>query len=457
MSRKFLLAIIVGAVLVRLVTFAWVATHGGEPILTEGDATTYVEMARHLAQGEGFVTTRDGTLVPELFRAPGMSLWVAPFMFFENGVFYWGIFLSLVAGILLPLCAYLLGTRLFDSRAGYISALLVAFEPHLVWFSWLLMSEMAATLLLLGAVTILTNEGKLSFARATGVGFLFGMLTLVRPPFFPILFTLLACSGFWLLWKQEKKEVLGVMVVALMLLLVTMPWSLRNQKITGHYALSGMGWYNVYFDYLSSLDAVHKGTSFAEEKEARIAAFHTAGTDGQELGITQVIFLKNAALTELWERRGEVVRLEPAFLFSYFTHDGYFQYARQLGFLPKPSGHAPSSTLLLLSQGIDAIPALWDVLKQQYLVPLLGRMFTAGIVVLALLSWWLHRSVPRVWLIAFLIALSAGIATAIGLGVEARSRVPMEPFLFVLAAGALSTLFSRYCDFFKTPARHSGA
>jgi 4-amino-4-deoxy-L-arabinose transferase-like glycosyltransferase len=457
MQRKYLLIIIILAVLVRLGSFAWVATHGGEAVLTEGDATTYVEVARNVAEGRGFVVERDGVLVSEVFRAPGMSLLVAPFMLLSGGVFWWSAFLSILAGVLLPLWAYILGTRFFNERAGYISAVIVALEPHLVWFSWLLMSEMSATLLLLGIAVLVTGTWEVRWwPRAIAVGILSGALVLVRPPFFPIFLALLLMSGLWFLWKKELLTGMRIVVIAFVLILVTVPWSLRNHVVTGHYALSGMGWYNLYFDYFSSLDAVKNGTSFAEEKSARITRFHTGSTDAQELGIVAGSALRANALREFWERRGEVVRLEPAFLFSYFTHDGYFQYARMLGFLPAPAGHSPSITLLLLSKGVGAIPDVIAAMKDQYFVPLLGRAFTSAMVLLALASVWLYRRDPRMWLLALLITLSAGIATVIGLGVEARSRVPISPFLFVLAGGALSALCSLYREYL-TPARHPGS
>jgi 4-amino-4-deoxy-L-arabinose transferase-like glycosyltransferase len=438
------------AVLVRLATLAWVLYSGDQAVLLGGDASTYAELGKNLATGHGFTTLVDGTYTEEVFRAPGFPLLLAPFMFFPWGPALWGIFLSIVAGILLPLFMWYLGTRVGGERVGLIAALFVAFEPHMVWFSWVLMSEMAATLCMLGALTL----GVWAWRRQAWnyywvTGFLAGYAGLIRPPLLPVAALVFAAASAHLFFSRRKSLAAQMVLAALVMLAVTVPWSVRNWEVTGHYAVSGMGWYNVYFDYLSSLAAVKNKTSFIAEKLEREAHPPAGVAVGQTLSPTAAPILKAAALQELSARWKEVLKLEPVFLFSYVTHDGYFQYMRSLGFIGQSGQAAASSTTFaLLSQGLGGTGKLVQALREQYFLPLLGRAFTATLALLALWGVYIKRKDPLVLGFFFAIALSAILATAIGLGVEARSRVPMEPLIFILAAVALDRVLSM---------RHRGA
>jgi len=125
-------------------------------------------------------------------------------------------------------------------------------------------------------------------------------------------------------------------------------------------------------------------------------------------------------------------------------HDGYYYSATGFGLIKGEVGESHSVSLALLSQGLGGIPVLFDELKRQYFIPLLGRMFTIGMTVLALVGAWCLRRKPIAYLFCIIIALGAVTATAIGLGVESRLRLPIEPLLFILAAVPISSLYSWY-------------
>src|SRR3989344_3817039 len=110
-SRQLLMWIIVVAVLLRLGLFA-IATHNASSsALVSGDAIGYLELARNLAEGEGFVSLTDGALMPEVFRAPGLPLLVAPFALLPSGILIYSAILALFSGVLLPFLTYRIGFR----------------------------------------------------------------------------------------------------------------------------------------------------------------------------------------------------------------------------------------------------------------------------------------------------------------------------------------------------------
>ncbi len=456
---RSVLFIIAGAVCVRLLLLGLAIGQGGEGVLISGDAQTYTEIARNLAAGNGYVVEKDGALVPEIFRAPGTSFLLAPFMLLPHAALWWGVALSIIAGVLLPFFTYRIGKHIGSEEAGIIAAALVAFEPHLVWFSWLPMSDMPATLFFLGALALATQHWKgREWLQVVCIGLLLGAAVLVRPPFLPISFAVLAGVVFWFAVKGRFKCCVYTLIVVAVLFSVTVPWSTRNYVVTGTYAVSGMGWYNVYFDYLSSIDALKNKTSFIQEKLYRLDHPPAGVMRGETFNPASAPALKDAALEELKEKWRAVLLYEPAFLFSYFTHDGYYQYARSFGFVGKPGEPSGSSTTFaLLSQKEGRVGLIIKALKEQYFVPLIGRGFAAMIVVLALLGLWYKRREPLVYMFALIVALSAIVATTIGLGVEARSRVPMEPLLFLLAGMGISGLLSRYRGKTESSSYNSGA
>jgi hypothetical protein len=70
-------------------------------------------------------------------------------------------------------------------------------------------------------------------------------------------------------------------------------------------------------------------------------------------------------------------------------------------------------------------------LARQAFIPLWGRLFTLLTFVGGITGFFLTRN-PLRYLLATIILGSALIATSIGLGVDARMRTPIEPYMFIL-------------------------
>ena len=147
-----LIFILLCAVLVRGAVLLHVLAQAGVTPLVYGDAVGYRELAVNLWNGNGFTSARDtGTLVPEVFRTPGLPLLLAPFAGSDAPLAFYFFLLALAGGVLLPYLTFEIGKRMLPIGGALIAATLVAFEPHLIFFSILPQTEMPFMLFAYGA------------------------------------------------------------------------------------------------------------------------------------------------------------------------------------------------------------------------------------------------------------------------------------------------------------------
>lgn len=436
--RAVLVFIILCAVLLRVGLLFHVLAHEGVSPLVYGDAYGYVELAGNLASGAGFVSdARTGVLEPEVFRTPGLPLLLAPFAGSDSMLAFYLFLLAVVAGILLPAITYAIGNRFFASQGALALAALVAFEPHLAFFSVLPQTEIPFILFAYGGLyaAFLSYERRsLMFGALAGA--LLAFAVLIKPGFFPVFAVAFVVVAGYMLVRARTLLTCFAAIVTLFVI-VLLPWFIRTYEVTGVVALSGAGWRNVYTDYLASVRAIEKGTEFSIEKRILKDEAESAGVPTEEVdNPAYASMLRDFALTELWEKKETVLKLQITLLTSYFLQDGYYYQMRRFLLIPYAEELSRvSPTFLLLKQGLAALPAIYEELARQYFIPIIGRAWTLLVAVSAVIGFFCLRH-PLRWLFAVLIGLSALASTAIGLGVESRLRLPMLPLFFLLAVAA---------------------
>ena len=461
-APRILFLILVAAVVVRVGLFAWVLVFGvGESITSYGDGKGYIELATNLAQGNGFVTLNQATqeLEVQTLRAPGLPFLLAPFTLFENGLVIYGFILAILSGILLPFFTYHIGTRLFTNGPALIAAALVAFEPHMVWFSFVTLSEIPFLLAFMGGIYCVVLYRSTFSSAWIAAGLLLGSAVLIRPPFLPIFGILVIGTAAWSLMVRNSKLAQRIGILIAGIAIVLLPWSVRNFSHTGSFAISAMGWYNLYFDYVSSIYVIEDGVDFGVEKNRR-AENPPPGVPRSEIQSTTYSgHFRNAALEEMWAHKGTVVKLESLLLFTFFTNDSYYYYLRRYGLIDERSleKHTAASHSML-AQGMAGVRPVVDELMRQRFIPIFGRVFTIIIVLLALWGLITHRRNQMVWLLAAMIGVTALVSTTLGLGVEARLRLPVQPLMFMLAGAGLYRVVLWY-DYVRSRSspRNSGA
>lgn len=227
---RVFLAGLAGSVALKLALALAVRHHA--PILDEG---AYLKLATQLAAGGGY----EGT-----FRPPGYPAFLAFWLAIGAGTL--GIRLAQVAlSAWSTVLMYRLGGRVGGERVGRVAALLFAFDPVLIAFSHRLWSETLFLTLLLLVLDRLTREpesGRWTPWALAGV--LLGAGALVRP----MLVTFLPFLALWLGWTAWlnrpasgrlalREPLLRCSVIVFFCLAVILPWTLRNERVTGTFVL----------------------------------------------------------------------------------------------------------------------------------------------------------------------------------------------------------------------------
>jgi 4-amino-4-deoxy-L-arabinose transferase-like glycosyltransferase len=218
-SKPWLLLVFVLALVARLV---WIATLA--PVLIWPDEEEFVLVARHLAAGDGYVSTsyRANPVLPTylaaVFRVTGESYAAA-----RAG--------QAVFGALTCVLIAATATRLLSARVGTLAGLLLAvYVPH-IYLSGVFYAECIFTLLI--ALTVHCAVGTVDDPRprwlvATAVSFALAALT--RPIFLAYLPALAAALAYAARGSGARRMALGVgLVVAVAIALL--PWTLRNYLV----------------------------------------------------------------------------------------------------------------------------------------------------------------------------------------------------------------------------------
>jgi 4-amino-4-deoxy-L-arabinose transferase-like glycosyltransferase len=160
-----------------------------------------------------------------------------------------GRLLEAVFGVIAVALIYLIATRVWDRRAGLVSAAIAAVYPPLVLVGSSLMSESLFIPLVLGAVlaALVHRESPHRWRWAIAAGVLVGLAALTRSNgvvlVIPVGFLAWSRRPRWT-WKALQSPV----VVVLAMVVTLVPWTIRNQDVfhsfvpistEGGYALAG--------------------------------------------------------------------------------------------------------------------------------------------------------------------------------------------------------------------------
>ncbi|HTM58309.1 MAG TPA: glycosyltransferase family 39 protein [Candidatus Udaeobacter sp.] len=208
--------------------YAWIAA--GPSATPSSDAAEYDEVAWNLARGAGFSFGAGAAVHPTAF-VPPLVPWITSLLYRAAGHHYFGaLLLQCAIGALTPLLVQSLGAAMFSGGAGRLAGWLAAFDPLLIFFSGYLLTETTFCVALLAALVASAEWVKTPRpGRALGVGLLWGIASLTRPPALLLPFVVIGWALVPLgLTVQPRDRIRQVAMVALGLLIVVGPWTLRN-------------------------------------------------------------------------------------------------------------------------------------------------------------------------------------------------------------------------------------
>jgi len=325
------------------------------------------------------------------------------------------------------------GARIVNGRAALAAGWIYAILPTAALWALTVMSETLFTaLLLLACLLWWLAVQRADLRLGVLAGLLLGLAAFVRP----IGLTLVPLWAFFAFlalhrragWRRGLALGVGIATGAA---LVILPWSLRNLSVHGTLAFSGVGERTFFNFNVAQVKAEAEGTS-------RDQAAGELGTSASDLDDSLRIIARYPGAFALEQGKG---------LFRTLLGLEAGSWARLFGY-----PEALKSGLGVVSSILEGDPALAisrvkSVLVNPQTGPILALALVAEILTIllyALTAVLLTRgglkgnwgAILVVWTVVVLVLLP-------GAAGQARFRIPIEPFLAVLAAGGGSLLLRR--------------
>jgi 4-amino-4-deoxy-L-arabinose transferase-like glycosyltransferase len=208
-ERNFLIAVFGFSLLVRLAYALPLPPDRLSP-----DAMDWMESAWQLSQGAG---------LGAVWRAPGFIFFLSLiFSVFGKSVLAVRIAQALL-GALTCVLTYKTGKRLFSENTGRLAAVLLSFYPYSVAYTGDLLSETFLTFMIAASVFLAVKAAQEpGWKNAAAAGVLFGLTALTKSTVLP--FFAFACA--WLWWNTRSFKI--ALVAGLSAAGAILPWSLRN-------------------------------------------------------------------------------------------------------------------------------------------------------------------------------------------------------------------------------------
>lgn len=435
-NHKVEIGIFILALLVRcLYVGISIQAHQGNFIDTVKGSDGYYAISQNILQGNGFSGDSAPPYTLNSFRPPLQPYFLAGTAALFGG--YWGpLVLLLLIGSIVPLLAMRIVGYMFDSRRVVVTTgIMLALEPIAIFFSTVFYSEtlfMPFFLLsILYAYKYFQDEvwqyGLLSAA-------FLGIATLVKTvtEYLPIVF--IALFLFHFRKQLTRKRIFAAVSYLVVFLLVISPWVYRNYREFHTIGVTSEEGVTLYAVLIPSILALENGTTYQEEYKTWTAT----GVKGpNEATINLNAQYVHNAIPVLFAHPVGLALLSGNTLFSFFTGDGmrdFLEHAEVT--LDKTLGRKPALFLLLSDPR-----SLFAVIGYYALKP--------AILILVLRVFWFiatilffvgavrrvrRQGVTMHDLIAFgAIFYFALITLTVGLGVNARYRLPVEFFIIPFA------------------------
>lgn len=425
-ERSYLIWVFLIAVTLR-VTYNLTVARAYVPI---ADAAEYVGLAQHLLHWGCYCELAPGT--PTTYRPPGFPMFLsAVFALVGEDTLKARLALSVV-GAITCLLASEMARDLFGRRTAVVAGLIAATYPQLfIYDAWLYSESLATCLFAASCLTTMRVLQRPVGWRWLAAGTLVGMTALVRPNGIYGLFAVVIWAAV-VLWRRQvspKQTVLAVGLLALGCVVILAPWTIRNFVVTdGAFVPLSSGGGIVLAGAYS--DAAYEMPGF-RGNWVNPANNHYMDAEGQRLA---AIYYINGRSFRCWGPC-EVTRDHA------YTQEALSWIRTNLQLLPRllilreqwfwrPAPSSAEAGMPILRPFADGYPTI---------VLLLGLP--------GLLALFLRRPPPGAEALIFCIFGATVIAGGLIFYGSPRMRSSLEPFLVVLAAGALVYWISRFWNF----------
>ncbi|MFC0199745.1 ArnT family glycosyltransferase [Paracoccus rhizosphaerae] len=198
------------------------------PVLPVSDGFAYHQFARTLVDHGIYGWS---ALEPSAYWAVGTSALVA-FTYLFTDSYIGVVILNLIASLMILTLTHHLAARWFGPRSGLLAMAVVAFWPNLIFFTTILSSELFFIAMSLAGLFFWQRPVGNPMANLILAGLVWGLTSYIRPV---ILLVPVALALVDLVRGPRRFTVTAMeaMIAVLLIILVAMPWTMRNQQVFG--------------------------------------------------------------------------------------------------------------------------------------------------------------------------------------------------------------------------------
>lgn len=224
------------------------------------DAKEYYQIACNLVDHGVFSQSESTPFKPDTWRTPGYPMFLAMFMLVLGKSTAMLIVVQQILCILNVWLFYRIALSSLSERRSLIAALLFLIEPyHLYYTLWLLATTLFVTLILVTWHLWIRLQKSPCWWKYILSGLLCGLLILVRPIsiFIPIIFfigLLLTVIHQYRKTKTVRHAGLEPIIFMAVCMVVVSSWMIRNKNQTGYFALSDQS--GVVLSYFKATEVV---------------------------------------------------------------------------------------------------------------------------------------------------------------------------------------------------------
>jgi hypothetical protein len=413
----------------------------------ETNSDGYIPLAISLYQHHVFSYGTTSPFAPEVAHAPGYPFFLAVTAAPWSNVYpalVLQIFLLAISAVVL----YYVFEGIFSEHIRFFGALVFSIEPFTLYTATQPLSESVFLFLFLLSLLMLRRAVERDrMSLFFGAGLLIGLATMVRPILEYFAFVSIPTLGI-LLFIVGRKALRPMLLFFLGILLVLTPWAYRNAEQFGVWTLSTKGPYTLYFFNATEVLKYAEGMSgIAAHDELFQRAQREFPEVREDYDLRSPVFapfLTKTALGVIGEHPTIFAKMYITSLGTFFLSDGY----RLLWYEMSGGGiELPNITRALATGDLGSVVDHMKRQPTQALLFFLGFFFwgamTLGAFLAPCIAWFLKKRWQALFSLAALFIMMY-FALLTGPVAQARYRVVVTPFLFMLAAYTYVTIYEWY-------------
>lgn len=422
----FLFFVFIFYVAIRLVPFFFTFENTSRFFLL--DSYEYNILGENIIQ-HGYYTPNGGE--PGLRRSPCYPLYLAGVYKFFGVKPAIALFLQIIISGFIPIFIYMNANLLFSRNVAKIASVVSIFEPVSIIYVNIFLSETLFVVFLLLSTYFLFKSLKHKSTTAFILsGITAGIATYLRPVmlYIPFVYAFIYIVVSWLPFKDRLKYAIGILIITV---IIVLPWIARNYIVDGYKGFCSIQDINLYYYRAAGVvsDMEHVPLKEIQDRfKSAIPAGFSLANEYQFMRDKAVKIITHHVFTYLKVMlKGSVNMLLSPERYAVFKLAGIKP--RLLGVMWQ--GHSVHEAIRLLLSDPFIVSSV--VIYQLLFTVIVGLCVLIGIVIITG-EGFIKEFLILFFIIAYFIVISAGPEA------EPRFRLPVLPYLIIIASFGISSL-----------------